>query len=51
MYRERSCGVTPAYLKMDGLELGKDAEHVEERLAGSGRGVHRLFGGGEKDAG
>ena len=30
-----------------GLELGKDAEHVEERLAGSGRGVHGLFGSGK----
>ena len=38
------------YLKMDGLELGKDAEHVEERLAGSGRGVHGLFGGSEMGA-
>ena len=33
-----------------GLKLGKDAEHVEERLAGSGRGVHGLFGGGEMGA-
>ena len=33
-----------------GLELGKDAEHVEERLAGSGRGVHGLFGGSEMGA-
>ena len=32
------------------LELGKDAEHVEERLAGSGRGVHGLFGGSEMGA-
>ena len=30
-----------------GLELGKNAEHVEEHLAGSGRGVHGLFGGSE----
>ena len=27
-----------------GLKLGKDAEHFEERLAGSGPGVHGLFG-------
>jgi hypothetical protein len=33
-----------------GLELGKPTEHVEERLAGSGRGVHRLFGGSEMGA-
>ena len=33
-----------------GLEVGKDAEHVEERLACSGRGVHGLFGGGEMGA-
>ena len=32
-----------------GLELGKDAEHVEQRLAGSGRSVHGLFGGSEVD--
>ena len=30
-----------------GLELGKNAEQVEERLAGRGRGVHGLFGGRE----
>ena len=29
---------------------GKDAEHVEKRLAGSGRGVHGLFGGSEMGA-
>ena len=39
-----------SHLKMDGLELGKDAEHVKERLAGSGRGVHGLVGGGEMGA-
>ena len=33
-----------------GLELGKDAEYVEERLAGSARGVHGLFGGSEMGA-
>ena len=33
-----------------GLELGEDAEHVEERLAGSGRGVHGLFGSGKMGA-
>ena len=27
--------------------IGKDAEHVEERLAGSGRCVHGLFGSGK----
>ena len=34
-----------------GLELRKDAEHVEERFAGSGRGVHRLFGGSQMRVG
>ena len=29
------------------LELGKDTEHVEERLAVRARPVHGLFGGGE----
>ena len=33
-----------------GLELGEDAEHVEERLAGRGRGVHGLFGSSEMGA-
>ena len=39
-----------SHLNMDGLELGKDAEHVEERLACSGRGVHGLFGGSQMGA-
>ena len=33
-----------------GLELGEDAEHVEECLAGRGRGVHGLLGGSEMGA-
>jgi hypothetical protein len=31
------------------LELGEDAQHIEECLTGSGRGVDRLFGRLQRD--